>query len=236
MWRCTPAPWSRFSFTFSAIGSRSSGTASESTPARRSELRQNPGPALAAGRGVHSGRHRRRPVRKTGRHHLAQSLPDRRDADRHRRLMWMAERRARGNKSIEHGRAGATASRSALRKRWLVIPGTSRSGITITVGLFPRPEPRNRGAVLVPAFDARHRRRGAQKSSGTSTRRAAFRTTCGFPFAVGIGRQRRARRAGDRVLPALPAPQQPDAVRVLSHRFWHNSNRSGCIFPLHGAE
>ena len=53
-----------------------------------------------------------------------------------------------------------------------------------------------------------------------------------LPIVVGIVVSRHARRHRHRVLPALPAPQQSDAVRVLSNRFWHNSNRSGCIFPL----
>ena len=145
-------------------------------------------------------------------------------------VMWIAEKRRIGSKSMSTIQM-SDAVAVGLAQAVSVIPGTSRSGATICAGLFRNMnrETAARFSFLLstPAIAAAVAKKGwdIHKEGGIPRRHESAHR----------GRDRGVRRAGrhrHRVLPALPAAQQLDAVRVLSNCFWHNSNRSGCIFPL----
>ena len=145
-------------------------------------------------------------------------------------VMWIAERRRIGSKSMSTIQLSDGIA-VGLAQAVSVIPGTSRSGATISAGLFRNMnrETAARFSFLLstPAIGA-----AVAKKAWDIHKEGGVPADMKLPIVVGIVVSRRARRHRHRVLPALPAAQQPDAVRVLSDRFWHNSNRSGCIFPL----
>src|SRR5260370_10688355 len=187
-------------------------------------------PALAAGGGVDSGGRFRIHVQQTGGIHLEQSLPDRRHADRSRNSD--VDRRAPGWREQvlgprRLGRRPLDRPRAGARHRTRRVAQRHHHHHRIV----PQPHPRDCGALLVPACHARHRRGSREKPLGhPQARRHRARHASACP--TGHCAQRNPGRSRNCPLPPLPPPQQPDALRVLSRRFWHNSNRSGCIFPL----
>ena len=145
-------------------------------------------------------------------------------------FMWIAERASKGDKLLSKvgwGDAIVIGTAQALA----LVPGTSRSGITITTGLFRgfSRETAARFSFLLgtPAIAG-----AALKGAWDIHKAGGIAPDMRMPFPGGHAAERGVGRGSDRVLPALPAPQQPDAVHVLSNHFWHNSNRSGCVFPL----
>ena len=72
--------------------------------------------------------------------------------------MWYAEyvgRLDRGMERVGFGDAMVIGAAQALA----LFPGVSRSGITITEGLFPRPDTRGSGQIFVSSLRADHCRR-----------------------------------------------------------------------------
>ena len=77
-----------------------------------------------------------------------------------------AVRHARPRRRADHPRA--TASAMGLAQALALIPGVSRSGATITAGLFLGLDRHRRGALLVPALDPG---RGAERGCSSSVDR-----------------------------------------------------------------
>ena len=109
-----------------------------------------------------------------------------------------------------------------------LIPGSSRSGTTITAGLFRGLDRADRGPLLVPALDPRggavRRLRGGQARRTTARpRRRAHRRR---------GDLRVRRRAGlDRLADALARPAQHDGLHLLPHRCSALTAVSACSAP-----
>src|SRR5580704_1889535 len=161
---------------------------------------------------------------------MADALCDRHDDDRNRRAHLDRRAPARGRQvhgqdqlgrwSGDRGVAGAVGNSRHFAQRH---HHHDRA--------FSRPEPRDGGAIFLLAFNTGDCSGGPQEALGHSQRRRLSprhaRSLC--PWR---GSERRVGRGGDRLLSPLPPPPQPDALRLLPHHFWHNSNRSRCIFPL----
>ena len=140
-------------------------------------------------------------------------------------LMYLAEnagRQQRDLSSINLPDAVTIGAAQALA----VVPGTSRSGITISAGLF-RNMTRESAArfsflLSTPAIGAAAAKallRHAQE--GRPARRSEYR------LSGGRGGQRHHRLPRDLLVSALFASRRLAAVRVLPHCFWHNSACSG---------
>ena len=141
-------------------------------------------------------------------------------------LMWLAERGGREARDLASARPGATRWPSALAQALAVVPGCSRSGITISRRAVPQSGPRGGRAFFLPALHAGHRRRGRQDALGhAQTALAARPLTTQFRRRRGGERGDRLRR--HRLVSALFASQRFASVRVLPHYFWHNSACSG---------
>src|SRR5260370_494102 len=143
----------------------------ERRPRLGAERRQRGGPqaesnrALAAGGGVDSGERFRIQVQQTGGIHLAQSLPDRRHADRSRNSD--VDRRAPGWREQvlgprRLGRRPLDRPRAGARHRTRRVAQRHHHHHRIV----PQPHPRDCGALLVPACHARHRRGSRGKPLG----------------------------------------------------------------------
>ena len=107
-------------------------------------------------------------------------------------LLCVADRRPRGGD--DQGSRSASASiLIGVSQILALMPGVSRSGITITTGRFSRLEPRRERALLVPAADPDRPRRGhLQGPEARGARAAAGR----LDRAVHRRHDRRRRRSG----------------------------------------
>ena len=141
-------------------------------------------------------------------------------------VMWLAERAGRKRRDLSSLNL-PDAVVIGLAQALAVVPGTSRSGITICRRPVPRSRPRIGRALFLSALHARPSPPRPARRSTTCTSPAACRHPAQRPFLVGRGGERDHRLCGDRLVPALPPSQQPLAVCVLPHNFWHNSDCSG---------
>ena len=126
-----------------------------------------------------------------------------------RRLRRATPTRRISKMSFKQALAIGTAQAAAL------VPGISRSGITMGGGLLDRPLQRGRRPLLLPAGDADHRRRRAAE--------AARPARLGRRRGARPGAGRRDRRGDHHLLRGqVPAPllrdQPPHPVRRLLHR------------------
>ena len=140
-------------------------------------------------------------------------------------LMYLAEnagRQQRDLSSINLPDALTIGAAQALA----VVPGTSRSGVTISAGLF-RNMTRESAArfsflLSTPAIGAAAGQALHEHvQEGRPARRAEYRVS------GGRGGERPHRLPGHLLVSALLASRRPAAVRVLPDCFWHNSSCSG---------
>ena len=83
-------------------------------------------------------------------------------------LLWLAERIARREKDL--GQVSLPDALSIGSAQALaLIPGTSRSGITIATGLVPRIDAGGCGAIFISLVCTDHRRGFAQETAGSSS-------------------------------------------------------------------
>ncbi len=144
------------------------------------QLKQNRALLWLLAIGIHSRRHRRPAVQQAGRNRLAHPVGDGRHADRHRRA------------DVDGGSAPAARVRDlasvnivdacaiGLAQALAVVPGISRSGITISAGLFRNLTRESAARFSFLLSTPGHRRRRRQGRSTTCTSRAAC-TTCSPP-------------------------------------------------------
>ena len=140
-------------------------------------------------------------------------------------LMYLAEnagRQQRDLSSINLPDALTIGAAQALA----VVPGTSRSGVTISAGLF-RNMTRESAArfsflLSTPAIGA-----AAAKALYDMHKNGGLHGVLNTDFLVGVARERPHRLPGDFLVPALFASRRVAAVCILPHCFWHNSACSG---------
>ena len=113
-----------------------------------------------------------------------------------------------GDLGLRHAVALGFAQALAL------MPGVSRSGITITAGPLPQARPRQRGALLVPA-PAADRRSAPSCSREWGTCSSATFPGWQGPFLVGTLASLGSRLAGDRLASRLRAPPHLQRLRRL---------------------
>jgi undecaprenyl-diphosphatase UppP len=115
-----------------------------------------------------------------------------------------------------------------------LVPGVSRSGITICAGLMRNSTGLQR-PLFLPACDPRHRRRRGQGCLGSDASWGRHRRdSARYADSPGgrHGRQRHHRSPDHPVLPELPPAEVVGLLRVVPGNIWHNSNRSGHLLPL----
>ena len=120
-------------------------------------------------------------------------------------LMWLAERAGRMRRDLSSLNLPDSVV-IGLAQALSIVPGTSRSGITISAGLFRDFDRPIGGAVLLPALHPGHRGGGRQGAlRHAQARRPPRHSECAV--YRGRGRERDHRVRGDRVVSALSASQ-----------------------------
>ena len=149
-------------------------------------------------------------------------------------FMWWADRQ--GSRKKDLGNVSPLDSLTIGAAQALaLVPGTSRSGITICAGLlrnldrataarfsFLLATPAIAGAAAKDAWDLM--RHGGGIAGIPQDMRTAM--------LVGVIVSAHRRRAHHPVLPELPPAAVAELLRVVPGDFWHNSNRSGQLLPL----
>ncbi|MCK7478253.1 MAG: undecaprenyl-diphosphate phosphatase [Candidatus Moduliflexus flocculans] len=108
-----------------------------------------------------------------------------------------------------------------------LVPGVSRSGATITTGMFLGHAARGGGAVLVPARRAGHPRgRGARGPAARPGRASGAEQA--WLFLIGMGVSGVVGYVTIKSLPEVPRQPLAGAVRVVPHRPRGGDGRPGC--------
>jgi undecaprenyl-diphosphatase len=144
-------------------------------------------------------------------------------------LMWWAECVGRKDKGIRN--LGLwDALWVGLAQAIAVIPGTSRSGITITAGLS-RGYTREAAARFSFLLSTPTIAAAAAKAAWDLHKQGGIAPDMRMPFLVGVivsGLSGTIRRISD----AIPAPAHHAGFCLVSHSPWYTCNRSGCFRPV----
>ncbi|SPE35088.1 Undecaprenyl-diphosphatase (modular protein) [Candidatus Sulfopaludibacter sp. SbA6] len=159
-------------------------------------------------------------------------------------VIWFAEKAGRMVRDMA-SLSLADALAIGLAQVLAIVPGCSRSGITISAGLFRNltresaarfsfllSTPAIGGAAVKALWDIHkhggpgHRRGGGEGALGHPQTRWAARPA-GRAVPGGGRGERIDRLRRDRLVSAIFASRQPSCLCVLSHCFWHNSACSG---------
>ena len=145
-------------------------------------------------------------------------------------IMIAAEKMGHGEKHLGNV-TNTDAAVVGIAQALAVVPGTSRSGITIAAGTLPQPRPRHCGPLFLPAFHSGHRGGCAERRprSDEARRRSSRHAPAFHSWNCG---QRSHRRVGNWAAPSVPASPRFVVLHLLPDCFWHNGNRSGHFLPL----
>ncbi len=142
-------------------------------------------------------------------------------------VMYFADRRGQNKRGLD-SMNWTDAIAIGVAQALAVVPGVSRSGITITAARFRHldREAAARFSFLLstPAIAA-----AAAKDALDLRKEGGVPHDMQLPYLVGIVGQRAGRHHRDRLLSSLPPPQHAQPVRLVPSDLWHNSDRSGYL-------